>query len=69
MPAQRTPSESSFPHRDGCPKGANRTDVAGEPVGTSLETHPATRPNGQRVTVTRCVDCGAQQVEDEKGAA
>ncbi len=68
MPAQRTP-EQTFPHRDGCPKGANRRDVSGEPVTTSLESYQAARPDGRPVTVTRCVDCGAQTVTDQKGAA
>ncbi len=69
MPAQQSTRESSFPHLDGCPKGATRRDVAGEPVGTSLETYQATRPDGRKVTVQRCVDCGAQDVTDQKGAA
>lgn len=66
MPTARS---TDVEHRDGCPKGANRRDIAGEPVGTSIETYPVTRPNGQAATVTRCVDCGAQTVTDQKGAA
>lgn len=30
-----------------------------------IESYPATRPNGQRVTVTRCQRCGAHEVTDD----
>jgi len=39
----------SMTHRDGCPKGRS-------------ESFGATSPGGDALTVTRCIDCGADAV-------
>ena len=44
----------SMTHRDGCPKGRS-------------ESFGATGPGGDALTVTRCIDCGADVVA--KGSA
>lgn len=59
-PAEATSEQtatSPIRHRDGCPEGASRDGA------DPLETYVAIAPNGEPVTVVRCVDCGAQQPE------
>ena len=43
----------SMTHRDGCPNGRS-------------ETYGATSPGGDELTVTRCIDCGADTVAKGK---
>lgn len=46
----------SMTHRDGCPKGRS-------------ESFGATSPGGDELTVTRCIDCGADTVSLSKAVA
>lgn len=46
----------SMIHRDGCPKGRS-------------ESFTATNPRGEALTVTRCIDCGADAVSVGESAA
>ena len=46
----------SMTHRDGCPQGRS-------------ETYGAISPGGDALTVTRCIDCGADAVSVGKAVA
>lgn len=43
-------------HLDGCPENEDR-----------VETYEDTKPDGTKVQVTRCMDCGAHAVSDVAG--
>lgn len=40
-------------HLEGCPRKGER-----------VETYATTRPSGQKVEITRCGDCGAQEIRN-----
>ena len=46
------PASPSLPHVDDCTKAAGR-----------VESYDVLDPAGDQVRVTRCVDCGAQEVK------
>ena len=48
--SERSALEQEIHHRDGCPE-------------ERAEMYQAARPNGEVLTVARCIDCGAATVE------